>query len=547
VILFVPVPRFLARWRWALAVFSVFLVAAPLFALGWVDVELVRFVKTRMTANSLFLFNESNWKASDIVGQYFLLTAAAFSSLGLWTFSLWRIARRGSADYRPGGWRFAVTEFIVLILILSGLVLGARGGYSNSKPLNVVDTYPELQLGNWSLNTTFVFLKGLGGSPLAEKKYFDDHTKLISYLNGSVKTASSFADYRRTSPQNIVVIIMESLSLGYMGEVNKVAGYTPFLDKLASKSLFFTQAYANSLRSIEGIPAVLGGIPSLGPEPFLVSPYADTEFDGLGSVLSRNGYTTAFFHGAKKGTMSFDKFAVRAGFQKYFAKEDYPDQQDFDGTWGIFDEPYFQYVASELDTMYATGKPFGVGVFSLSAHHPYRVPPKYEKVLPEGTLPILKPQAYADLALKRFFETAKTKPWYKDTLFVITADHGAEPYLKSYKKDSLNAWRIPIIFFHPSIRWPVIETAQPVQQIDILPSVLDVLAISSGTTNPLSRSVFKLGRRVCVLRSSVGTFAIAGDDVLFESENDSPPASFVRQTLVPRERVSPDLLFRRSV
>ncbi len=141
---------------------------------------------------------------------------------------------------------------------------------------------------------------------------------------------------------------MESLSLGYMGEVNGVKGYTPFLDELSHRALFFPNGWANGMRSIEGIPAVLGGVPALGKEPLLASAYASTEFDGLGRLLGRQGYDSAFFHGADRGSMYFDQFTARAGFARHYARDDYQDLNDFDGAWGIFDEPYFQYVADHL-------------------------------------------------------------------------------------------------------------------------------------------------------------------------------------------------------
>jgi len=537
-----PLPKILDKRRWYLAVLVLFLTAGPLFAMGWIDIELVRFVKAKMTYSTLFLFREGSFSFSDLMGNYAFLIVSGLFFWCLWVYCLWKIAKKATVENDTDRLRFSLYWILSLLVIVACLVIGIRGGVRNSKPLRIVDTYPDLQLGNWALNTPFTFIKELRSTPVAEKVYFGDMEKLTPYLNGSVDTPSVMDGHRPVKPQNIVVFMMESLSQDQMGKVNDQKGFTPFIDELAEKSLFFHEAYANANRSIEGIPAVLGGIPALGTDPFLVSPYANAEFEGLGNALSRQGYSTAFFHGGKKGTMFLDKFAVRAGFQKHFSKEDYPDPADFDTSWGVFDEPYFQYVAGKLDEMHEQGKPFAVGVFSLTAHFPFNIPEQYKGTLPEGPIPVLRSQAYADLALRRFFETAKNKPWYKDTLFIITADHGTQLYLENYRKDPLGGWRIPILYFHPSMQWPKVNSAQPTQQIDILPSILDFLGVSSDRTIPLGRSVFKPGPRTIVVRTSAGMYSIEENTVIFEAKNGEKPVGYSRGTAnllpaVPEEQL----------
>ncbi|MDL2285073.1 sulfatase-like hydrolase/transferase [Oxalobacter sp. OttesenSCG-928-P03] len=539
-----PLPRILDKRRWFFATFILFVTATPLFAMGWIDIELVRFVKSRMTYSTLFLFREGDFTFSDLLKNYAFLIIAGSCLVCLWAYCLRKIARKATRESAENPLRFSLYWIGALLLIVASLVIGIRGGIKNSKPLRIVDTYPDLLLGNWALNTPFTFIKELRATPISEKTYFGDTQKLLPYLNGTANTPSVLDGYRPEKPQNVVIFMMESLSQDQMGRVNNQKGFTPFIDELAEKSLFFHEAYANATRSIEGVPAVLAGIPALGTDPFLVSPYANAEFEGLGNILSEHGYSTAFFHGGKKGTMFLDKFAIRAGFQKHFSKEDYPDPADLDTSWGVFDEPYFQYVAGKLDEMHQEGKPFAVGVFSLTAHFPFNVPDAYKGKLPEGPIPVLRSQAYADLALRRFFETAQNKPWFKDTLFIITADHGTTLHLDAYKHDPLGAWRIPVIYYHPSIRLPRVDTAQPVQQIDILPSVIDFLGFSSDKLIPLGRSVFKPGLRTVAIRTSAGLYSVTGDKVIFEAKNGENPVAYVRKTSEKLTEVPEELLLR---
>ncbi|MCM1512246.1 MAG: sulfatase-like hydrolase/transferase [Oxalobacter formigenes] len=541
---FLPLPKVVDRWRWQLAALVLLVTACPLFFMGWVDMELVRFVKSRMTFSSLFLFGEGEFSFADMMGSYALLVLAGVASLCSWGYVCWRIACRAAVE--NAGWplRFSLYWILFVLLVIAFLVMGIRGGVTNSKPLRVVDTYPDLQLGNWALNTPFTFIKELRSAPDAGKTYFGDTQKLLPWLNGGEKRVSLMEGRRPQQPQNVVVFLMESLSQDQMGTVNGRKGFTPFLDGLAEKSLFFHEAYANASRSIEGVPAVLGGIPAWGGEPFLVSPYATAEFGGMGALLAERGYKTAFFHGGKKGTMFFDKFAVRAGFEQHFSKEDYPDPADMDTSWGVFDEPYFQYVAGKLDGMYQTGRPFAVGVFSLTAHFPFHLPEKYMGTLPDGPIPVLRSQAYSDLALAHFFETARKKPWFKDTLFVITADHGTQVHLESYKNDPLGSWRIPVIFYHPSVSLPAVDTAQPVQQIDILPSIMDFLGMDSERLSPLGRSVFCPGPRVAVVRTGAGFYSMEGETAVFEAKNGDKPTAYVRKTVDKLADVPQETLLR---
>ena len=440
-----------SRRRWNLYTALLLALTLPLLVLTIADSELVRAVGRRTAVGSLFLYGESDWRISGIVQQFAALVVAGVALISAWTFLVlrgrrWVVAAEARTPFpRSSRGRSLIWSAALLLLSAPLLVIAIRGGLTNAKPLGVVHTHPEPQLDNLALSTPFVLIKSSRGGELRGIRYFTSRNELLAQMNGSPASASLLAAGAATSaPPNVVVLVMESLSLGYMGEVNGVTGYTPFLDELSHRSLFFPNAWANAMRSMEGIPAVIGSVPALSEDPLLGSLYAATRFEGLGTVLARRGYDLAFFHAANRGSMYLDQFAARAGFDRYYAREDYPDPRDDDGAWGTFDEPYFQYVAQRIEQM---RQPFGVVVFSLTAHHPFKVPPALADRFPDGPLPILKTIAYSDYALRRFFETVQTRPWFANTLFVITGDHGFLAYLPQYEND-LGRWRVPLILFH---------------------------------------------------------------------------------------------------
>src|SRR5690606_9746402 len=119
------------------------------------------------------------------------------------------------------------------------------------------------------------------------------------------------------------------------------------------------------------------------------------------------GYTNYFFHAGSRGTMGFEAYTLANGFQKYFSREDYG-PHDFDGSWGIFDLPYLQYVSNKISDM---KEPFVAGIFTLSSHQPYRIPDEFNGKFPKGSLEIHESIGYADFALRKFFETAEKEKW----------------------------------------------------------------------------------------------------------------------------------------
>ncbi|MBS1644817.1 MAG: sulfatase-like hydrolase/transferase, partial [Bacteroidetes bacterium] len=130
--------------------------------------------------------------------------------------------------------------------------------------------------------------------------------------------------------KNVVVLIIESGSKEFTA-LGKGPSFTPFLDSLMGASLVCTQGFANGQTSAEGIPAILAGIPTLMDEAFTTSAYGTNKISALPNLLQPFGYSSAFFHGGTNGTMSFDIFAAAAGFQQYFGRKEYNNEQDYDG------------------------------------------------------------------------------------------------------------------------------------------------------------------------------------------------------------------------
>lgn len=199
---------------------------------------------------------------------------------------------------------------------------------------------------------------------------------------------------------------------------------------------------------------------------------------GIASLLADEGYQTAFFHGAQRGSMGFMAFARSTGFQEYYGREDYDEdsrfrgEDDFDGMWAIWDEPFLQYYATKMSEM---KEPFMTAIFTASSHHPYEIPEKYKSVFPEEGIIMHKCIRYTDMALGKFFATASKQPWFKNTIFVLTSDHTNMSDHDYYQTD-IGGFCSPIIIYEPGNPEFQPEIQDKIaQQIDILPTVMGML------------------------------------------------------------------------
>lgn len=373
--------------------------------------------------------------------------------------------------------RYYIRHTALLALIVPSMIIGIRGGVGRSvRPITLsnanayVSTPGEATL---VLNTPFCIIRTAGSKPFATKRYFTDDE--VDTIYTPIKHCSNATANRK----NIVVLIVESFGKEYIGAYNPrpEGSLTPFLDSLIKKSRSYLHSYGNGRKSIDGMPSVLSSIPMF-VTPFITSSASLNDISSIAGELGKSGYSSAFFHGAPNGSMGFMAYAKASGFEQYYGKEEYEasplyrGKDDFDGTWAIWDEPFLQYYAKCMNNM---KEPFVTAVFTASSHHPFNIPTEYKERFTAGGDPFLKCVQYTDHALKQFFDFAERQPWYRNTLFVITADHTNHSIEERYKTPS-GVMEVPVIFFSPQGEAPFepgIDTTMIAQQIDIMPTVLE--------------------------------------------------------------------------
>ena len=458
------------------------------YSTNFFDFIYYRFSQSRLTTRVFdILENETNKMslAGSFIYNYWHVFIFFFVMVFLWIKLYKKIEiKKHKLTYN---FKFISFSLISSLLIIFVCIIGMRGGIGNAtRPINMVDAHRYVDKSvhaDFVLNSPFCFIRTFNKNYF-KKKNFVNSSQLKQYINPIKKLNDSIY-----SKPNIMILVMESFGREYIGAFNKnrkikdYISYTPFLDSLSKNSLIFTNAFANGRQSIEALPSILASIPSF-KVPFTSSPYSNQKIQSLVSVFKEKGYSTSFFHGAPNGSMGFLGLSNILGFDNYIGKNEFNDNSLYDGYWGIWDEPFLQFVNKETTKL---KEPFFSTFFSLSSHEPFYVPKEYKGVFPMGDVQMHQVIGYSDNALKLFFESAKKEPWFKNTLFVITADHTNQFWYPFYSAP-INRFAIPVMFYHPNNSFSG-ENDVLMHQMDIFPSLVDLVGYEKSI-NSWGRSVF---------------------------------------------------------
>lgn len=446
-----------------------------------IDIVYIRFTDRRTTCTFFTEFaNDDNlWRiAAQGVVEYWYVTL-----MGLAVLALLYLGTRKTFEVKDTHQViYYIRETVLFAATIYMCIIGIRGGFGRyTRPITLSNAMQYTDAPRESalvLNTPFSLMRSTEGSVYTEPHYFEPDV-LAEIMTPVHEGVNELTNEGVNELTNVVVIILESFSSEYIGFYNREAtdyeGYTPFLDSLLAQSVTWQQSFASGRKSIDAMPSVLSSIPML-IDPYVVTPYSTNTVSSIADCLGREGYTTAFFHGAPNGSMGFQAYARSAGFQTYYGLDEYPEpRRDYDGTWAIWDEPFLQYYARTMSEM---SEPFMTAVFTASSHHPFKVPEHYQDSFPEGTIPLHRCIGYSDHALQRFFAFAQTQPWFDHTLFVLTADHTNQLTRPEYT-NAAGLYRVPIAFYYPA-SLPASQRTDVVSQTDIMPSVLACLGYNQA-------------------------------------------------------------------
>ncbi len=286
------------------------------------------------------------------------------------------------------------------------------------------------------------------------------------------------------SPRNVVLISVESLSAEFLGCYGSTRNLTPSLDRIAAEGYRFPEVYATGTRTVRGLEALSLGTPPIPGQAIVRRPHNE-HLTTLGEILARQGFSPLFIYG---GYGYFDNMNAYFGGNDYriVDRSDFPKASvGFENAWGVSDESLFTNAITALNQAAASGRRLFAHIMTTSNHRPF--------TYPQGRIDIPSPGGreggvkYTDYAIGQFIEAARQAPWFKDTLFVITADHCASVAGKSQLP--VGKYRIPMIWYGPGLVNPGTHEGL-ISQIDLAPTLLDVLGVR-GDDHFFGLSVFE--------------------------------------------------------
>lgn len=285
--------------------------------------------------------------------------------------------------------------------------------------------------------------------------------------------------------KNVVLISIESLSADFMEHYGNTQKVTPFLDSLANQSLMFTNLYATGNRTVRGLEALTLCIPPTAGESIIKRDDNKNKFT-TGSVFKSKGYDVKFLYGGYSYFDNMEDFFGGNGYDIVDRNSFKPEEITFANVWGVADEDMAKKAIQVMNQESKSGKPFFNHWMTVSNHRPFTYPdgridiPGNAKSRDGGV-------KYTDYSIRKFFEMAKKQDWYKNTVFVIIADHCASSAGKT--ELPMDKYRIPAMIFSEGFIQPQ-KFDQLMSQIDVMPTLFGMLNFSY-TSKFLGQDVFK--------------------------------------------------------
>lgn len=418
--------------------------------------------------------------------------------------------------------KFYLSQMAAFLILAPLFIIGVRGGISPAKkPITISNAgdYVDKAIHTAAvLNTPFSIIRTIGKADFEHQKLYSSYEEMEPIFSpvhcpDSVSHKSFFNG--ELMGKNIVVLILEGFNYENMKFLNNSLerSYTPFLDSLSQNALVCTNAFANGRKSIDAIPSLFISLPSL-IQSYAVTPYSTDHTHGLPKILSSLGYHTAFLHGAPNTSMGIRAVSRLLGIMNYYGKDEYGNDDHFDGSWGIWDEHFLQYAALKLGEF---PQPFFANIFTLSSHHPFLLPEEYKNVYNQGT-PRQRVIEYTDMALSKFFRSVENAEWFKNTLFIIVSDHSVLAGDKPEYNTTIGNTRIPIIYYAPGFVEPG-KYDGVTQQIDIMPTLLGMLNYKEPFF-AFGRDINSHSKPQFAVNYTEGQFQLVlGDTLLFRNQD----------------------------
>lgn len=507
-----------ARWRqvcaWACAG-----VLFALLGLAVADIAYFGEVQRHIGGELLNIGGDMGFIVETALGTRWAYTLGGVVLLACagWAWHRWVMPATAPVSASMG--QRGVMAFATLLL----LVFLARGMVLTGKPLNTVDAFNGTgqAQANLTLNGVWVTWQAVRQRSHQQPLDYVDNATAQQWAQ-RYPQPFAYSSHTKASGKNVVFILLESWSYRYIDALSgNHYGVTPYVDSLVGKSQVWDNFYAVGQRSILGIQASLTSVPTLPDRQPIGFGLELNNMSRIAELAGKRGYRTLMAQSSKRRSFHMDGIAKTLGFQEYYGQEDVPLLRQYPQDTPPFGWDYdtLQFFGKQISTQ--SDKPFFAFLFTGTTHEPFadagaefnRYP--HHANSEQGFLNTL---AYSDWALREFMHYAEQQPWYRNTLFVFTADHVLNH--ASTPTSIRDRFHIPLIIFDPSNPAPQRHTRLS-SQYDLLPTFADILGVEQ-TVSTFGSSLLNPNAPVLPIMlnqgSSTAMIAPNGDTAEFEGK-----------------------------
>lgn len=450
------------------------------------------------------------------------------------------------------------TKLLVFPLLAFFAFFGARSSLTSKRPINASNAvfstdHLTNSLGLNSFYTVSFALYSMKNESNPEKFYGKmDYAEAVSRVKKymDVKPADftdhaipllhiQKSDTAVKRPYNIVIILEESLGAEYVGSLGGLP-LTPELDKLTKEGTLFTNLFSTGTRSVRGIEAVVTGFLPSPSESVVKLNDSQTNFYTIASLLKQKGYDTSFIYGGMANFDNMGSFFSGNGFDKIIDEDDFDAQKSaFHGTWGWSDEDVMAKANNYFKSL--GDKPFVSLVFSSSNHEPFEFPDGRIKLYDKKKNTVNNAMKYADYSIGQFFKQAKKEAYYKNTIFLVIADHNTRTYGKHLVP--IHKFHIPALIIGPGVAKGE-KYNKLCSQIDIQPTVLGKIGMNTET--PMAgRNLFNLPDsfegRAMMQFNDINAFRVGNKVIIMQPHKEPQQFHVEKDTIFTPEKLNPDL------
>ncbi|HQE33801.1 MAG TPA: LTA synthase family protein [Flavobacterium alvei] len=429
------------------------------------------------------------------------------------------------------------TKLILFPLIAFLLFFGARSSLTSKRPINSSNAiFSTDQLTNcMGLNSFYTVafalysIKNEGNSDKVYGKMNPDEAiaRVKKYMNVSDNDFidkeypllhNQYSDTLVAKPYNVVIILEESLGAEYVGCLGGLP-LTPEFDKLSKEGLLFTNLYCTGTRSVRGIEAVVTGFLPSPSESVVKLSNSQSDFYTIASLLKSKGYDTSFIYGGMDNFDNMGSFFNGNGFDNLIDEEHFdPKKSVFHATWGWSDEDVMKKANDYFRSLKT--KPFVSLIFSSSNHEPFEYPEGRIKLYDKQKNTVNNAMKYADYSIGKFFEMAKKEGYYKNTIFIVIADHNTRTYGKHLVP--IHKFHIPALIIGPGFSKGE-KYSKLCSQIDMQPTLLSKIGMNVITPMP-GRNLFLLPEntkgRAIMQFNDINAFRVDNQVIIMQPNKD---------------------------